>query len=212
VPPDQLEVQFALLQDIIETLPTDILDDSDKFGEELLMRGVAEILIRLQLENMARLNATRHAFDQSLERLPSALEENAGDHTTWSAALPLRFRQRVHDAEAEEARSLVTEQTDPDFKSADNQPFPKRAMPGLSASVPIPISLLSVFDQNGHIWYSRERCELLRADLYPVTNSLHVEVRAHSSSAHDKPVETSDDIGSTEAEEAQQKDFSSKTV
>jgi hypothetical protein len=108
VPPDQLEVQFALLQDIIETLPTDILDDSDKFGEELLKRGVAEILIRPQLENMARFNAPRHAFDQSLERLPSALEKNAGDHTTRSAALPLRFQQRVHDAEAEEARSLVT--------------------------------------------------------------------------------------------------------
>lgn len=85
-------------------------------------------------------------------------------------------------------------------------------MPGLSASVPIPISLLSVFDQNGHILYSRERCELLGADLYPVTNSLHVEVRANSGSAHDTSVETFDDIGSTEAEEAQQKDLSSKTM
>jgi hypothetical protein len=89
-------------------LPNDILDDSGKFGKELLKGGVADILIRPQLENMARFNATRHALDQSPERLPSALKENAGDHTTWSAASPPRFRQQVHDAEAEEARSLVT--------------------------------------------------------------------------------------------------------
>lgn len=88
------------VQDILPKLPNDAVDDPNQFRQELIRRGVADALIKRQMEDLALSSAARHASAERQERLTSLVTEHTTNATACCANLPIRCTQQEQDQRA----------------------------------------------------------------------------------------------------------------
>ena len=179
--PDQLEIQFGHVQDVLQRLPNDVAVDSDIFRKELVNRGVSEALINQQMEDMAQFNAARYTSAGTPEPLSSPSAEDAADHSAWSATLPVRYTQQEQDRRAEQIhgpnsadQSVRGQNPVEDWETASIR---RLGMPARESRVFIHLLRATVNDGTTEHVYTIERPAPVRADFDPTTSVLSIEVQ-----------------------------------
>lgn len=178
--PNQLDIQYGHLQDVIATLPDDLSDDPVRYREELLRRGVAEALINQQMEDMALFNARPSTPTAAPERPTSPSAEHASEPTGWNATLAVRFPQEEQNQQREqhvdETRNERPASDQEQTEHEGTEPVQSEAEPPLSPRCPrLFVSALTVVDEDGQTLFSLESGELLRAQVIPPSSILYVD-------------------------------------
>jgi hypothetical protein len=191
--PDQLEIQFAHLLDVLGKMPDAIADDRYKIRQYLLKSGVMEYLIDQQGGCLAQSSAPKPSWteDRAGPNSPPATHPvNLPAGTPVSPLLPTNNetdRQDQHIRNSDRRNDLPAEHNHWEEYLRTSRDPQRLGTSYFSLPILVAISGLEVRDSDNNMLYSLPQGQLFQAHIDLGTKILRVDVKGDSDAAGEGP-------------------------